>query len=320
MTSDRGTDRDGDRRRPSSRAAARSLAARRAVPRRAARVACASTRRPTSTSRRRPRKPRRCAQWHRTLHAGRWVGIHWPVEYGGRGASPAQTAIYNEELARAGAPPLLGRGGLSLVGPTLDGARHRGATAAVDPADPRRRRRLVPAVQRTRRGQRPRQPHDARREARRRLRRERAEGVVVVRGRSRTGPSRWCAPTRTRPTIAGISMLAIPMTANGVDIRPLRQITGKSEFNEVFLDDVEVPVENLIGPEHEGWRVDEHDARQRARRLVRVEGAGAPRVGDGPADEGVRAPRHDSATRSCASGSCSRGSRSRSSACTTRAR
>ena len=50
-------------------------------------------------------------------------------------------------------------------------------------------------------------------------------------------------------------MLAIPMTAKGIDIRPLRQITGKSEFNEVFLDDVEVPVENLIGPEHEGWRV-----------------------------------------------------------------
>ena len=58
-------------------------------------------------------------EWQRTLHAGGWVGIHWPVEYGGRGASPAQVAIYNEELARAGAPPLLGRAGISLVGPTL---------------------------------------------------------------------------------------------------------------------------------------------------------------------------------------------------------
>src|SRR5205823_7245367 len=53
----------------------------------------------------------------------------------------------------------------------------------------------------------------------------------------------------------GISMLAIPMTAKGVDVRPLRQITGESEFNEVFLDEVKVPVENLIGPENEGWRV-----------------------------------------------------------------
>ena len=58
-------------------------------------------------------------EWQRTLHEGRWVGIHWPVEYGGRGASLAQVAIYNEEFARAGAPPILGRAGVTLVGPTL---------------------------------------------------------------------------------------------------------------------------------------------------------------------------------------------------------
>src|SRR5262245_50577112 len=57
--------------------------------------------------------------WQRALHSGRWVGVHWPVEYGGRGASVTQVAIYNEELARAGAPPLLGRAGVTLVGPTL---------------------------------------------------------------------------------------------------------------------------------------------------------------------------------------------------------
>ena len=50
-------------------------------------------------------------------------------------------------------------------------------------------------------------------------------------------------------------MLAIPMDAKGVDVRPLRQMTGDYEFNEVFFDEVEVPVENLIGPENEGWRV-----------------------------------------------------------------
>jgi alkylation response protein AidB-like acyl-CoA dehydrogenase len=57
------------------------------------------------------------------------------------------------------------------------------------------------------------------------------------------------------PPHRGISMLAIPMDAPGVEIRPLRQITGVSDFNEVFLDDVEVPVEHLIGPEHGGWQV-----------------------------------------------------------------
>jgi alkylation response protein AidB-like acyl-CoA dehydrogenase len=57
------------------------------------------------------------------------------------------------------------------------------------------------------------------------------------------------------PKHKGISMLAIPMQSKGIEVRPLRQITGESEFNEVFFDEVEVPVENLIGVEHDGWRV-----------------------------------------------------------------
>src|SRR6478736_5644645 len=66
------------------------------------------------------------------------------------------------------------------------------------------------------------------------------------------------ALVRTDPDAAphkGISMLAIPMDAKGVDIRPLKQITGEREFNEVFFDDVAVPVENVIGPENGGWMV-----------------------------------------------------------------
>src|SRR5438094_1533088 len=58
-------------------------------------------------------------QWQRTLHRGGWVGIHWPAAHGGRGASVTQVAIYNEELARAGAPDIPGRAGVTLVGPTL---------------------------------------------------------------------------------------------------------------------------------------------------------------------------------------------------------
>ena len=98
-------------------------ARRRRPRRRASATSCArgwpSTRRPPSSSRRPPKKPSALREWQRTLDAARWVGIHWPVEYGGRGASLAQVAVYNEELARADAPPLLGRAGISLVGPTL---------------------------------------------------------------------------------------------------------------------------------------------------------------------------------------------------------
>jgi alkylation response protein AidB-like acyl-CoA dehydrogenase len=91
----------------------------------------------------------------------------------------------------------------------------------------------------------------------------RREGVYIVTGQkvwsSHAQTADWgIALVRTDPDAPkskGISMLAVPMDAAGVDVRPLRQLTGESEFSEVFLDGVEVPVENLIGPENEGWRV-----------------------------------------------------------------
>ena len=258
--------------------------------------------------------------WQRTLHAGGWVGIHWPVEYGGRGASPAQVAIYNEELARAGAPPLLGRGGISLVGPTL-----------MAHGTEEQRRRWMPRILAgddvwcqlfsepdagsdlaglTTRAE----------QARRRLRRERAEGVVVVRAVRRLGDRARAHRSATRRTTRGSRCWRSRWTAKGVEIRPLRQITGESEFNEVFLDDVEVPVENLIGPEHEGWRVANTTlANERGASFVWKEQVLHEVAMDQP-DRGVRRARAGSATRACASGSRGRGSMSRSSACTTRAR
>ena len=227
----------------------------RRVPRRAARVAgrasAAARRHPDDAGGGRARS--RVASRRCTPAVG--SRIHWPVEHGGRNATPAQVAIYNYELARAGAPPLLGRGGISLVGPTL-----------VAHGTDEQRRRWIPRIvagddvwcqlfSEPDAGQRPGQPHDARREARRRLRRARAEGVVVVRAVRQLGDRAGADRRPSARRSPGISMLAIPMTADGVEIRPLRQITGASEFNEVFLDGVVVPVENRIGPENEGWRV-----------------------------------------------------------------
>ncbi|HMG28275.1 MAG TPA: acyl-CoA dehydrogenase family protein [Acidimicrobiia bacterium] len=193
-------------------------------------------------------------KWQQTLHAGRWVGVHWPVEYGGRGASLAQVAVYNQELARAGAPPILGRAGVSLVGPTLmthgtEDQRRRWMSRILSGDDiwcqlfsePDAGSDLASLTTRAE---------------------KRGDTYIVTGQKVWSSHARWAnwgiGLVRTEPSAPphkGISMLAIPMGATGVEVRPLRQITGDSEFNEVFLDDVEVPSENLIGPEHEGWRV-----------------------------------------------------------------
>jgi alkylation response protein AidB-like acyl-CoA dehydrogenase len=193
-------------------------------------------------------------EWHRTLHSGGWVGIHWPVEYGGRGASVTQVAAYNQELARAGAPPILGRGGVTLVGPTL-----------MTHGTEEQRVRWMPRILA---GddvwcQLFSEPGAGSDLAGLSTRAQKSGGVYRVNGQKvwssyATFADMGIALVRTNreaPPHKGISMLAIPMDAKGVDIRPLRQITGDCEFNEVFLDDVEVPVENLIGPENEGWKV-----------------------------------------------------------------
>ena len=193
-------------------------------------------------------------EWHRTLHAGRWVGIHWPVEYGGRGASVLQVAIYNQEIARANAPDLLGRAGISLVGPTL-----------MSHGTEDQRRRWMPRMLS---GddvwcQLFSEPDAGSDLASLKTRAEKRGGAYVVSGQkvwsTYASFANWgIALVRTDPSAPphkGISMLAIPMDARGVDVRPLRQITGEHEFNEVFLDEVEVPVEHLIGDENDGWRV-----------------------------------------------------------------
>jgi alkylation response protein AidB-like acyl-CoA dehydrogenase len=193
-------------------------------------------------------------EWQRTLHSGGWVGIHWPVAYGGRAASLGQVAIYNAELARAGAPPILGRAGVTLVGPTLlahgtEEQRTRWMSRILGADDVWCQLFSEPGA-----------GSDL---ASLSTRAQKSGGVYRVTGQKvwssyATYADMGIALVRTDPDVAphkGISMLAIPMDARGVDVRPLRQMTGESEFNEVFLDDVEVPVENLIGPENEGWRV-----------------------------------------------------------------
>jgi alkylation response protein AidB-like acyl-CoA dehydrogenase len=193
-------------------------------------------------------------QWQRKLHAGRWIGVHWPAEYGGRGASLTQVAIYNEELARVQAPDIPGRAGVTLVGPTLlahgteeQRARWMPRILAGDDiwcqlfSEPGAGSDLG-SISTTA---------------------DRRGDIYVVTGQkvwsSHAQIANWgialVRTDRSAPRTKGISMLAVPMTAKGIDVRPLRQMTSESEFNEVFLDEVEVPADNLLGPENEGWRV-----------------------------------------------------------------
>jgi alkylation response protein AidB-like acyl-CoA dehydrogenase len=193
-------------------------------------------------------------RWQKTLHAANWVGIHWPVEHGGRGASASQVAIYNEELARANAPGVLGRAGITLVGPTL-----------MAHGTEEQRTRWIPRILA---GddvwcQLFSEPDAGSDLASLTTRAEQHGDVYRVTGSkvwsSYAQFANWaialCRTDPDAPRHRGISMLAVPMDTPGVEIRPLRQITGKSEFNEVFLDDVAVPVTHRIGPEHGGWQV-----------------------------------------------------------------
>ena len=193
-------------------------------------------------------------EWQAKLAAARWVGVAWPEQYGGRGAGPVEHFIVTEELARARAPELVGRIGINLVGPTL-----------LANATPAQQQRWLPKILSA--GElwcqlfsEPGAGSDLAAVA---TRATPVDGGWVVNGQkvwtSYAQFADWgVCLARTDPDVPkqhGISYLVVDMHAPGVEVRPLRQITDESEFNEVFFTDVFVPREQLIGPENEGWRV-----------------------------------------------------------------
>jgi len=192
--------------------------------------------------------------WQRKIYEGGWAGISWPKEYGGRGATFMEQVLFTEEMARAGAPQMPGILGLALVGPTLihygTGAQKRRYLAKILSgeeiwcqgfSEPNAGSDL--AALRT--------------EAR-------LEGDhFVVNGQkvwtSYGWASDWCElVVRTDPTVPkhkGLSVLLVDMHSPGVEVRPLRQMTGETEFNELFFENVKVPLENVVGKVNDGWNV-----------------------------------------------------------------
>jgi alkylation response protein AidB-like acyl-CoA dehydrogenase len=196
----------------------------------------------------------RLRQWQRQLHAGGYVGIDWPPEYGGRGASIMDQIILYEELSRAQAPQPLNRGGLSMLGPTL--MRH---------GTPAQRERHLAGILTAEEiwCQGFSEPNAGSDLANLQTRAVLDGDHYVVNGQkvwtSMAHVAEWgFFLVRTDPTAAkhkGITFLLVDMKTPGIAIRPLRQITGEAEFNEVFLENVRVPAANVVGKVNEGWSV-----------------------------------------------------------------
>jgi len=194
--------------------------------------------------------------WQAKLAADRWVAIQWPREYGGRGATPVEVALYNIEYARSRAPQPVNRVGINLAGPTL----------LAHGTDEQKARWLPPILDASELWcQLFSEPGAGSDLASLTTRAETVDGGWLLTGQkvwtSYAQHARWgiclarTTPLDQAPKHKGISYLVVDMHAPGIDIRPLRQITGEAEFNEVFLDGVFVPRDHLVGALDEGWRV-----------------------------------------------------------------
>jgi alkylation response protein AidB-like acyl-CoA dehydrogenase len=196
--------------------------------------------------------------WQAKLADGRWVGVTWPEPYGGRGAGALAHYVVQEELARARAPELVGRIGVNLVGPTL-----------LAHGTDEQRARWLPAILRAdilfcQLFSEPEAGSDLAGLKTRAVRGERdgetgwlIDGQKVWTSYAQFADWGLCL-ARTNPDVrkqAGITAFAVDMRAPGVEVRPLRQLTGESDFNEVFLSEVFVPDDCVIGAVDDGWRV-----------------------------------------------------------------
>jgi alkylation response protein AidB-like acyl-CoA dehydrogenase len=193
--------------------------------------------------------------WQRRLFDAGYAGLSWPREYGGRDASPSEQLVFLEETTTARAPD---------VGVNFVGLLHAGPTLMAEATDEQKARHL-PAILRgdevwCQGFSEPAAGSDL---AALRTRAVRDGDHYVV-----SGQKIWCSfaqvgdygelLVRTDPDAAkhrGISWLILPMDLPGIEVRPIETVLGSSEFSEVFLDEVRIPLANRVGAENDGWRV-----------------------------------------------------------------
>jgi alkylation response protein AidB-like acyl-CoA dehydrogenase len=197
---------------------------------------------------------KRCREWQGVLAGGGWAGVTWPREYGGRGGRPIEGAIFNQEQSRFGVSNGVFAIAIGMVGPTL----------LAHGTDDQKRRFLPPMLK----GdevwcQLFSEPEAGSDLAAIATRAERDGDEWVVTGQkvwtSAAHRAEWgILLARTDPDVPkhkGITYFLVDMRTPGIDIRPLRQMTGDAHFSEVFLDDVRIPAANVLGEVGEGWRV-----------------------------------------------------------------
>ncbi len=192
--------------------------------------------------------------WQRQLFEAGYAGINWPAEYGGRGATPTEHLIFLEESKHRHAP---------YVGMNFVGILHAGPTLIAEASEKQKAEHLPKIL----RGdevwcQGFSEPNAGSDLASLQCKAVRDGDDYVVTGQkiwtSYAHVADYCellVRTDTESKHGGISWLICPMGLDGMDVRPIDTVLGSSEFSEVFFDEVRIPVENLVGPENDGWRV-----------------------------------------------------------------
>jgi alkylation response protein AidB-like acyl-CoA dehydrogenase len=193
-------------------------------------------------------------EWSRMLYEAGYAGLTWPTEYGGAGAPYSFQAIFYEEMVRAQAPAHVGVIGLGMAGPTI-------MAHGTDAQKQAHLSKILSAEEIWCQGFS--EPGAGSDLAAARTSAERRGETYIVNGQKVWSSFAHIADFCIMVTLSdpeakryrGLTYLIIDMHSPGVEVRPLRQITGEAEFNEIFFNDVEVPVSNRLGEEGEGWQV-----------------------------------------------------------------
>jgi alkylation response protein AidB-like acyl-CoA dehydrogenase len=193
-------------------------------------------------------------EWEKQLGEAGWIGLGWPTEYGGRGASITQHLIFNEEYAKANAPARVSFFGEGLLGPTL-----------IAFGTEEQKQRFLPGILKCKElwCQGFSEPDAGSDLANVKTRALLDGDEWVVNGQkvwtTLAHHSDWifavCRTDPEAPKHKGLSFILLPMDQPGIDVKPLKQLTGSAEFNEVFFTDARTSADLVVGNINEGWKV-----------------------------------------------------------------